>query len=190
LDHTGSTSWRSDWFPLDAGPDSKLTDPDSKGWYMPLEPESQNYLEEYSSTQPAILGGQLYFATFMQEKVEKTGDDKCVDEKIRGKTRLYVLEMDTGAGGRWNENAKYIEIDGAKIVGFTHSTEGKNETLEVTFDVFDKDVFEASVAGIMGEKGVSRASGLVNTLTFQISGGGGKLDLPPGASVIDYWLKR
>ncbi|MDR1514233.1 MAG: pilus assembly protein [Synergistaceae bacterium] len=189
---TGKPSLRDDWVELKSDDvNSKVTDPDVKGWYIPLEPDgaSQNYKEEYVSAQPILFGNQIFFATFLPEKTD-TGDvgRRCDSTRINGKARIYALGADTGAGARWSGGEKFIELEGAKVVGFTVSTQGGSRTLEGTLAVTDKDALAQSVESI-SEEGVSMANGDLSNVIIRISDNGGNgSSIPSETTIINYWL--
>ncbi|MDR1515714.1 MAG: pilus assembly protein [Synergistaceae bacterium] len=190
---TGKPSLRDEWVELKSNDvNSKVTDPDAKGWYIPLEPDgaSQNYKEEYVSAQPVLFGNQMFFATFLPEKTD-TGDvgRQCDITGINGKARIYAIGADTGAGVRWSGGAKFIELEGAKVVGFTVSSQGGSRTLEGTLDVTDKDALAQSVESI-AEEGVSMSNGDLSSVIIRISDndGGNGNSIPSETTIINYWL--
>lgn len=189
-----STLYRNSFTQINLSlPDSGMNDGD-KGWFVPLQGEAPGFGEEYASTQPGLFGGVLYMATFIPEEID-VNSTLCSD-RITGKSRLYALDMSTGKANKWayNEGSKkygkkYLEIEGIKITGFTHSQEGSKQTLLITYDVLDFTKASASIEDVVrSEKSLSKVTGmdaLSETLDAPQN-----FSLKNTNSVINYWLRQ
>ncbi|MDR1021295.1 MAG: hypothetical protein LBL73_11100 [Synergistaceae bacterium] len=190
---TGRPSMRDEWVELVKSGDrySQLTVPDAKGWYITLEPDGQNYKEEYVSAQPVLFGNHIYFATFLPKKMDlDTVKRPCNVMTIDGKSRIYALGVDAGAGG-WRGGNAVKELDGAKIVSMTPSSQGGKRTLEATVDILDQAVFIASAEAHSGDVSIDPQDG--GSWAFMtLNGGKGSVhnSLPPGTTLINYWIMK
>lgn len=170
--------------------------PDGKrGWYMELEREDNTgvYGEEYVSTQPAFLGGILYASTFIPQYVSTKGNElTCDSGRITGKSRLYAMFMESGAPARWQKRGKkYLELEGIKITGFTHSTEGDVQTLLITYDVLNQEAADRSIEEALKNEPTLTKAPNVNLLSLLSEKlGFNKRDLNFDDSVILYWLSN
>ena len=187
----GSITKRPDWTQLDAeNPNSAIADT-ADGWFTPLQGETLTHGEEYSSTQPALLGNHLYFATFIPKKMETVVYTDCGSGRAEGKARLYAVDMGTGANARWTGGKKYIELGGLKIAGFTHSVEGNKQSLILTYDVLNQAEADASIQQALDEEGVYELGGDLNALVIELVGGGNKNpDVVSGDAQMTYWIRK
>ncbi|MDR0616766.1 MAG: hypothetical protein LBG29_08160 [Synergistaceae bacterium] len=192
----GTTSRRDDWVELKSNDiSSKASAQTGLGWYIPLEPDgtTPGHGEEYVSAQHLQFGNQIFFATFLPKKTNTNdGSNMCGDAAIDGKARIYALDADTGWGGRWSDGNKFLEFEGAKIVGMTKSEQGGKKTLAITLDVFDRVAFAQSVANYPDE-GISVAQDDSAEVIINIQlddSGEGSGTLPPETSYINYWFVK
>jgi hypothetical protein len=122
----GKKSERGDWAQLSADVSNDVLSAEEEakrknnGWYIPLREADNNangYLEEYVTTRPVLSGGNLYVATFMQERIDTTSAGSCeTGSSLMGKSRLYVISLETGSSALSDSDKKYHELDGVKIV--------------------------------------------------------------------------
>ena len=84
------------------------------GWFMPLDLESLELGQEYSTTSPLMTHGAIFIATYQKSMEE----DKC---SANGFAHLYVLDPTTGRG-YWNKaGKKRLTFEGLKIAGISVS---------------------------------------------------------------------
>jgi hypothetical protein len=98
--------------------------------------------------------------------------------------------MTTGTGGRWS-GGKYIQINGAMILGMTRSVEGGSESLLVTLQILNQAEYNASMNALAGQSGVSRSdlgSG-AEQLAIEITNSS-VTNLTGGKAVINYWIMK
>jgi hypothetical protein len=198
---SGGTATRNDWSSLGMNNVTSKMAQGKKGWYGILESQpDSNYLPEYSSAQPEFFDGDVYFATFMQEKINlDDADDKCADSAVRGRSRIYALDMSSGIGDRWKDGDKYVEIEGGKVLGFTNSVEGDDESLLVTIEIQDELKYLESLTAIQATQEDVRG-------VYSMDSGGGhrrktdilrirkkkrrRIPLKPGTSLTNYYIWR
>jgi hypothetical protein len=195
---TGSTSRRGDasagWEELSADDTESKMESGKDGWYISLA-SKPGYEREQSSAQPALVGSYAYFPTFLQEKINADDPSLCGASSgiVGGKSRLYALNMFDGSGKRW-AGGKYIEIDGAKIIGLTHSTEGGRENLVITLDIRDKKKFAESVQLLSNNEGVKKGGGtsgdeLESILTVDTPKTT-TINTKNGETLLNYWILK
>jgi hypothetical protein len=123
----GKMSIRDEWARLNAENDTVSTTGElEKGWYIPLQGDDAAYHEEYVTTRPVISGGNMYVATFMQERIDAASPGICgTGGSFMGKSRLYAISLESGGAVLWGDRTrKYIELDGVKIVSATETGSG------------------------------------------------------------------
>ncbi|MDR1134034.1 MAG: hypothetical protein LBL05_07700, partial [Synergistaceae bacterium] len=182
---------RSEWTRVkaddeDAGADGiALGD---KGWYIQLKRTDGTYNDEYVTTAPLMLNGKLYIATFQEKKVE-SGPSLCDTGQKNGRARLYVLAMDTGMAGMWNGgHSKYLQFDGIKITGFTHSEKGQKETIIATYELLNgADATTTINNAVANEESVKSLATLNALLLTDVGGSVRTTTVISNDQVVNYW---
>jgi hypothetical protein len=188
-DASASTSRRDTWTQLGRSDDSKMPS-SAAGWFIPLQAETAGDGEEYSSAQPGLLGNEVFFATYIPQIITTEGGGACADAKPVGKARLYVLDLVTGGGIRWKNGEKFIEFEGAMIVGITLSQHGGTVTAAITFDISDETAFIGSYNKHVSDGNLQ--AGSLDGITLEIAAQQGALHTKPdmGGSVTNYWIMK
>lgn len=172
--------YRSDWKSLTVSADSTIGGSDN-GWYIRLKAEDSQYGEEYVTTRPVAMNGDLYCATFTPSMASISS---C-SGKVDGYTRLYAVDIAT-AGSNWKGSGrpKYIELDGVKVTGLTYSSKGGKETIIGTYVLTNEETGNRSL-----EEAANRGDiNLVDGLPAFTWGTGSRTDLlPPLSTYINYW---
>jgi hypothetical protein len=189
---TGTIS-RGDIEELDAAAGAR-SQPDKKGWYIPLE-KSVGYGDEYVSAKPVVVGGTMYAATFMYTKINiEDAEDLCNAShmNMNGRARIYAADVKNGSPGRWKKDGapvKYLEIDGVKIEGITTVTNEKGvSSLLMSLRKFSPLSEETKKA--LDENGINVLSGLDALSFIAQQGGPGITNIPPGDSILLYWTTK
>ncbi|MDR3332511.1 MAG: hypothetical protein LBT08_07775 [Synergistaceae bacterium] len=156
-----------------------------KGWYLILEPgDNFGKHAEYVTAKPVISGGTLYVATFLGSDVSlEDATDYCGSSGVAGDSRIYAVDLLSGAANKWTSGSKYLTLSNVKITGLTKSNLGKRERILVTYNKLGGElIYDA------GEKTVYRLES-PNLDAVVIDTGTEKgVTLEPGATVIYYWL--
>ncbi|MDR1580987.1 MAG: hypothetical protein LBS35_11570, partial [Synergistaceae bacterium] len=180
---------RNEWTSVDAADGDSSINSGDRGWYIPLRKPYARFEDEYVTTVPIMINGKLYAATFQEEKIE-SGNAACDSGQKNGVTRLYVVGLDTGRAATWSEgHDKYLEFKGLKITGFTHSKEGKKETLLVHYERLSPAEASASIGAATSAEDSLSESDLPNTLEITELGGSdteGPL-IAPNDQIVNYW---
>jgi hypothetical protein len=164
-----------------------------KGWYIPLQKEDSQYNEEYVTMRPILFGGNLYVATFMQEKISTGSSGACDTSTFMGKARLYAISLEGGRSVLWNDgDTKYLEFDGIKFVNATVSEKGDTVTAVFGFRRMHKERSDSDIRRHTGNKkngGLSEVKGL-DALVLRLTSGGGNSPVVSNDSMINYWLYK
>ncbi|MDR1019380.1 MAG: hypothetical protein LBL73_01360 [Synergistaceae bacterium] len=179
---------RREWTSLSAADGGDGIDPGDKGWYIELERAGASYNDEYVTTAPLMLNGKLYIATFQEMKYE-SGSAACDTGQKNGRARLYTVAMDTGRAGMWNGgNDKYLQFDGIKITGFTHSEKGQKETLIATYELLNiADAASSIHDAVESEESVSSLEGMNALLLTNVGGSVRTTSVTSNDQVVNYW---
>jgi hypothetical protein len=160
------------------------------GWYMPLDPGDAGggKYPEYVTTKPIVVGGTLYVSTFLGSKIDvENGEDLCGTGTITGDSRIYAVDLGSGAANKWESGGKYLTLENAKITGLTHTELGNKDRVLVTYNKLSA---ENNLDGL-GDKSVSRVKDdALDMLAIDASYGGGGINMPSGSNVINYWNRR
>jgi Tfp pilus tip-associated adhesin PilY1 len=172
---------------------SALAQSDNKeGWYMPLAVEAQGKFREYVSAKPEIINGRLFIATFIQRAANPDEMDICnAVRTLYGDSRLYALDVKTGAANLWvnqkdGRRTKYAPLAGVKLTGITRANIGGKDSLLLTVDSLSGQ-FDPTKTGQTNIKAVTGAGSLVEV---ELPASGGNVDMDEGESVILYWLAK
>jgi Tfp pilus tip-associated adhesin PilY1 len=172
---------------------SALAQNDNKeGWYMPLSVGAQGKFREYVSAKPAIVNGRLFIATFIQKATNPDEMDICnAVRTLYGESRLYALDMKTGAANLWanpkdGRRMKYAAFAGIKLTGITRARIGGKDSLLLTADSLSGQ-FDPTKTG---QKNVKTVNGVGSLLEVELPAGGGNVGLGEGESLILHWIAK
>ncbi|MDR3281312.1 MAG: hypothetical protein LBT23_12480 [Synergistaceae bacterium] len=179
--------------PNDPGPDG---DSLFKGWHMVLDDATVDAYREYVSARPVIVNGTLFVATFTRtDKTDAADSSVCtaLGRAINGYSKLYAMDVSTGAGNTWLNNDKMIEFKGAKIVGLNSLVESGLGKLLISFDILDDannidDVIDNQP--ILNRVRDENNDIIPDFGTVDMPLGGGTFKMAPNISVLNFWLKR
>lgn len=174
-------------------PMSSLTSGENyMGWYIPLMKRSSRNFREYVSAKPVLINGTLFISTFIQRGRPEDDDlDVCAFKKnINGDSRLYALDVTSGAANFWSGGdksgkAKYITLDGVRITGITEVKNGNRNSLLVSLDNLSGN-FDPKGVGQKNVKGIDGSPNMVEVTGLPASAGGSS-KVTSGDSVILYW---
>jgi hypothetical protein len=163
-------------------------DPDDDGWYIKLKEGDSHYEDEYVTTAPMMINGKLYVATFQELKYE-TGESACDTGQKNGVARLYTVALDTGGAAMWGDGkSKFLVFKGMKITGFTHSEQGKKETLLVHYERLNVEESASYIKNRTDNEDALSESDLPNTLEITELGGSGiTANVTSNDQVVNYW---
>jgi hypothetical protein len=194
------TIFRDEMTGLDVRSDT--TPPSANGWYMPLDTVESTggkiTEDEYMTTKPFVMGGDLYATTFVTTKIDVTGAfDICnmSSSGIQGDSRLYQRNVKSGASGikaRGSSNKTgFLQIPGIKITSETDMlNDDGSHTIEYVYEpTGGEDPFEnPELLAWLEENGyiVDR----VNKKIYKIIRGGAGTSMPPATTVIYYWQMK
>lgn len=190
--------YRSSWKQLDIeANDSTLgpSDADKRGWYIELAKKDATFDPEYVTAKPVIVDGKLFAASFKAKLHSTTDASRCQLEELSGLSRLYAVDLATGAPTLWSgDKAKYREFGGIKITGLTLSQTGGRKTLIVTYDVINNVDANSGTNGVdsvvNGDDKMSKVQGdEINAFTIDLGETSAK-QFKDGMSVIDYWMEK
>jgi hypothetical protein len=179
----------ADWTSISADDANNAIEQNKRGWYIPLEKGDAAYEDEYVTTRPEMINGKLYVATFRELKFD-TGGGACDTGQKNGLARFYALEADTGRAAVWRDgDKKYLDFQGLKITGFTHSEMGKKDTLLIHFERLNIADANNSINEATSEEDKLAKSDLANTLELIElgSGGAGTTNIISNDQVVNYW---
>jgi len=161
-------------YPIELAALENLVDSDDvpandQGWYFQFDTS----VEELATTPPLIYNGYIFFSTFVSD----------VDPCKAGKSRMYVVNAQTGASGWGSGEDRFIELEGVRIsgitltgdkvfVGITNFTNIEEDDLP---DVFENQELNASIQG--------------NILVFDVPDAvaNNPFPIPSGSMVPRYW---
>ncbi|MDL2264074.1 hypothetical protein LJC31_05420 [Synergistaceae bacterium OttesenSCG-928-I11] len=171
-----------------------MNDVGKTGWFFGLEKRTK-YKDEYVSTKPVIINGTLYVATYMDEIIKNAEKGKCGERNMNGISKLYAIDVATGAPVLWEGATKKAqEFGGIKITGLTHSKQGTRETLVVTYDTVDTDPNkkdDVKDVAYKEDKMNMPSSGAEKVPFFTIDEGAVKgAKMKSASSVINYWREK
>jgi uncharacterized Fe-S cluster protein YjdI len=163
---------------------------EGKGWYIKLD--RIRGFDEYVSAKPMLVGNTLLVSTFTTTKFDIDGaTDICKASKrsVSGYSRIYALDIRDGSANLWvspdpGRQAKYIQMDGVRITGFTKVTYNGGTSVLASFD----NLNDGKLPGIAQEK-AKYIEGF-DALRIALPGNASKINLPPGSGVILYWRRH
>jgi hypothetical protein len=159
-----------------------------EGWYIQLQQNASG--RESMVSNPIVVNNVLYAATFVQQDVDVTNPDMCIwSSRVEGASRIYALDLTTGAAAAWSGGKKYIEIKGIKITGINQTKRGNYTELLVSYDILNGKNGLASV----GENKIARLTAenldilKINAGRNGGGSGGGKINIDGGDGMVLYW---
>jgi Tfp pilus tip-associated adhesin PilY1 len=187
------TLTRDDMKELAASDASALDKNDNKeGWYMPLSVEAQGKFREYVSAKPTLINGRLFIATFIQKAANPDEMDICnAVRTLYGESRLYALDVKTGAASLWENQKgggrmKYAALSGVKLTGMTRTRIGDKDSLLLTVDDLSGQ-FDPTKAG---QKNIKMVNGAGALMEVELPASVGSMGLNDGESMILYWIAK
>jgi hypothetical protein len=162
---------------------------DKQGWHIELLESSPVRGDEYVSAKPLLVGGVLFVATFIPQKIGWETQDLCeTSARISGNSRLYVVDISNGRP-YWNGKGKYVTLDNAKITGITLSTQGrsmsvkKDDVILITYDKLTDDAVN------MDAPDARPLEDLSAFMIYSPQSNGG-VNLEDNRNVIQYWIQK
>ena len=175
------------------------------GWYFPLKKDgddgNQNGFREYVCAKPILINGTLFVATFMQQMID-TGEDSSTCEPQRtfdGNSRLYAVDIRSGKATTWTDKdgntRKYITFEHIKISSLTDLASGGKGKLLIRYEILSPSKNNlaslrerySKLRNVRDRDGNSSNS---DTIEEPEATGGGGNGVPPGTTIINYWLMK
>jgi hypothetical protein len=193
------TIYRDDLTALD--PSAKdVAPPGGKGWYIRLNTvagsKGKITADEYVTARPSLLGNKMYVSTFTLSEINLSGvEDICNSSKrgVNGYSRLYSLDFKNGSpsfNGLDDSKVRFIQMEGVKITGVTslRNNDG-GATLVFTYDLLAKNPFEnKDFKKLAAKNGMSDLGD--GKFAMHVDKKGEGTGLPPGSTLIYYWLQK
>ncbi|MDR3331304.1 MAG: hypothetical protein LBT08_01635, partial [Synergistaceae bacterium] len=110
----------------------------------------------------------------------------CDSGTITGDSRIYAIDLRSGAAKKWEDGSKYLTLQNVKITGMTYSKQGKKGRVFVTYNKLTGE----NNLDTLHDKNVSHVTTFdMDAAVIDVSHGGER-KLSPGETVIYYWLSK